>query len=203
LDINIFFGIVTVVSFLSAIAFGIYQYKQAQDSNKKLEEASSNIKDLEEGLLLSDYKLRKAVDYYNEGHYKNSLEVFQKYSKESEDLSEFKETIKKIFWKETRKIYSKYLGDVIFINAIIIIAVTKADDIDTQYPEFLTSLFDLYSSKSGDEMSGLYITVFINQGKYDKALEKIEHFRSINSKKANASFREFLSNYCHSQQREA
>lgn len=200
---NLFFGLVTVIAFISAIIFGIYQYKQAKDGAKKLEEAQLNIKELEEGLLLSDFKLKKAVQYYEDGHYKNSLEVFQKYSRESEDISEFKEIVKAIFWKETRKIYSQYLGKTAFTTAVMIVAISKADEVDSEYPEFLNKLLDLYVEKSGDDMSAFYIPIFLNQGRHNEAAEQAPKYRATKSKKANDSFKDFLVFYCRAQQQQS
>ncbi len=202
--LNIFFGSVTVIAFISAIVFGIYQYKQAKNSeckqkeaNAKLEEASANIKELEEGLLLSDYKLRKGIEYYEEGHFKNSLEVFKKYSNESEDLSEFKEVIREIFWKETRKIYSKYMGKGWSTEMLIMTILSKTDKTDSQYPLFLNDLLNTYEGKSESSLNFWYVPVLLNQGNYEQALEYIVDYKALSiSKKANASFRDFLTNYC-------
>lgn len=199
---DIFFGLISVVAFISAIAFGVYQYKQAKISDKKLEEANTNIKKLEDGLLLSDYKLKKAVEFYESGHYQNSLEVFKKYAHESDDLSEFKKAIKEIFWKETRKIYSRSVGNNISTNALIIIAITKIDETDSLYPDLLNKLIDLYTEKSGENMSAFYIPIFINQKKLDETCEQAQKYTATKSKKANESFREFLISYCRHLQRQ-
>jgi hypothetical protein len=51
-------------------------------------------------------------------------------------------------------------------------------------------------------MSAFYIPVFLNQKKYDEVCEEATRFRATKSKKANASFREFLQAYCHHQQQQ-
>ncbi len=200
MDINIFFGVVTVIAFLSAIAFGIYQNRQAKSSDKKLEQAKDSIKELEEGLLLSDYKLRKAVEYYEEGHHKNSLEVFRKYSNESEDMSEFKAAIGKIFWNETRKIYSKYMGKGWSTEMLIMTILSKNKNTDTQYPEFLNDLLAIYTEKSESPLHFWHIPLLLNQNKYSEALNFIDDYKALaTSKKTNEAFRCFLRNYCHRQ----
>lgn len=199
MDISIFFGLVTVVAFISAIAFGIYQYKQAKDSDKNLEQARENIKELEEGLLLSDYKLRKAVEFYEEGHYKNSLEVFKKYISESEDVAEFRSAIKKIFWKETRKIYSKNMGSGWSPNIVIMTILTKEDN-DSAYPDFINELLDIYEEHSGKKHSAFLIPVLLNQNKYAEVIDNVKTYRALPSNnKANEEFRKFIVTYCERQ----
>ncbi|HDZ9337729.1 TPA: hypothetical protein RUZ37_002853 [Vibrio cholerae] len=212
--LNMFFGLVTVIAFISAIAFGFYQYKQAKSSeakqqeadtkleeaNAKLEKASASIKELEEGLLLSDFKLRKGIEYYNNGHFKNSLEVFKKYSHESEDLSEFREVIRKIFWQETRKIYAKYMGHGWSTEILIMVILSKTDKADSEYPSFLNDLLGIYEEKSESKLNFWHIPILLNQGNYEKALEYIPDYKALKtSKKTNASFRQFLTDYCNRQ----
>lgn len=200
MDISIISGIVTIAAFISAIAFGAYQYIQAKNSDKKLEEAKTNIKELEEGLLLSNYKLKKAVEFYKDGHYKNALEVFKKYSAESEDTSEFVEVIRKIFWEETRKIYSQYMGNgwepLILISTII----TKKDDVEASYPSILIELMDIYKDKTNTSLAFWRVPVLLNQREYKEALKYIPKFRAKSSStEADQSFNEFLTHYCERQ----
>ena len=193
MDLNIFFGIVTVLAF----GVAIYQYFQAKKSDEKLDEATLNIKELENGLLLSDYKLKKAVEYYENGHFKNSLEVFRKYSKESEDLSEFREVIRKIFWNETRKIYSKYMGTAWETEILIIAVISKIDTVDTTYPQFTNDLLGIYTEMSENKLSSWAIPILLNQGDFERVEDYLPEYRvQSSSKKANEAFREFLSLYC-------
>lgn len=197
LDLNIFFGIITVVAFIAALAFGIYQLVQAKNSDKKLEEAKENLRDLEEGLLLSDFKLRKATEFYEQGHYKNALELFKKYSLESDDLSEFKEAIRKIFWKETRKIYSKYMGKGWSTEILVMTIVAKSEETDSTYPDFMNDLLNVYTQKSGVSLASWRVPVLLNQSRFDEVSDYLSDFRAQrSSKKANESFREFLDYYC-------
>ncbi|MEE2732641.1 MAG: hypothetical protein VYA55_17605 [Pseudomonadota bacterium] len=200
MDMNFIFGMITVVAFVSAILFGAYQYKQAKDNDAKLEQAKASLKELEEGLLLSDYKLRKAIEYYECGHYKNALEVFRKYSNESEDMSEFKEVIRSIFWSETKKIYAKYMGKEWSTEILIMTILSKSQNTDTKYPSFMNDLFDIYELKSESKLSFWYIPILLNQGEYQKALNYIDSYKALAiNKMTNDSFRDFLRNYCNRQ----
>ena len=193
MDLNLFFGLVTLLAF----AVAIYQYFQAKKSDQKLDEANESIKELEDGFLLSDYKLKKAIEFYEAGQFKNALEVFKKYSKESEDLSEFRETIRKIFWKETRKIYSKYMGHSWGTEILIMTIISKMDSINSTYPKFINDLLDIYTKMSEDKLKYWRIPILLNQEAFEEVQDYIPEYKAQNnSRNANKAFQDFLSFYC-------
>ncbi|MBE4431529.1 hypothetical protein HJ019_23120 [Vibrio parahaemolyticus] len=207
MDLNLFFGIVTVLAF----GVAIHQYRQAHKSDKKLEEANSklektqeSLKEIENEFLLSDFKLKKAMEFYDDGHYKNSLELFRKYSNESEDLSELKEVIRKIFWAETRKIYSKYMGKGWTPEMLVMTIISRKESTESKYPDFLVSLLDVYTAKTDQKLALWRVPILLNQDLYSEVIDFLPDFKAqYVSKKANESFRSFVEFYCNRQLSEA
>lgn len=186
MDLNLLFGITTVI----ALVFAIYQTLQAISSGKKL-------KELEEGMVLSSFKLKKAVEYYNNGHYKNSLEAFKKYSNESEDYTELKNAIENIFWIESKKLYSKYIGEYRSIAVLVLVIMTKKIESDTKYPDYINNILDIYKDTKGKPLSIYHIPVLLNQEKYSEAIELLPKAKTNNSNTTfDHDFKYFIKEQC-------
>lgn len=191
--LEIILGAVTFI----ALGLAIYQTIQAKKSDDKLQETKDHIQELEDGMLLSNFKLKKAVEYYEDGHFKNSLEAFKKYANETEDSSEFFEAIKSIFWKETRKIYSKYMNKGWTPSILVLAIITRRSDIDLQYPDFILNLCELYLESTGKNISMFLVPIHLNREEYESVSYVLPNFKAqYDSKLANRSFRDFVTNYC-------
>jgi hypothetical protein len=80
------------------------------------------------------------------------------------------------------------------------VILSKKDKSDSEYPSFLNDLLDIYDDKSESKLIFWHIPILLNQGNYKKALEYIpEYIALATSKKTNASFRQFLTDYCNRQ----
>jgi hypothetical protein len=161
---EIILGLISVF----ALVLAVYQTVQVKGSDKKLEEAKESIKELEEGMVLSEFKLKKAVQYYEEGEYNNSLEAFKKYSVESEDYVQLEKAITKIFLSESRKIYADFVGKDIPRVVLIMIVIARGTEGVSKY---LNKLVEIYINSSGDSYIHIHLPLLLNQEKYPKVLE--------------------------------
>jgi hypothetical protein len=191
------FGVVSGVVTLAAICLAIYQTRQAKRSDEKLEETRNCLAQLEKNLATSDLKLIKAVEYYNNGHFDDSLKAFRGYIKDSDDISEINSAINEIFWKESKKIYGKYLGNGTTTAMLVVTMISKRHDIEGSYPEFLIQLLELASTKEGNSLAYYKVPVFLNLKNYESALKHLDGLTGkASSKKSNQSFREYVKYFC-------
>jgi len=186
MDLNILFGIATLI----ALAIAVYEWNQNRLNTKKLSE-------LEDGLILTSFKLKKAMEFYNKGEFKSSMEAFRAFSKESEDSSEMFEALRKIFWSETKKIFTQVTvsgwSPTMLITAII---VGKVSD-EAEYDPFVLSLISLYEDSFGKKAHSFKSVVLLTNREYEHPdlEEAIAGLKVCNSKKTNASYRQFVNDY--------
>jgi hypothetical protein len=190
---EIILGLISVF----ALVLAVYQTVQVKGSDKKLEEAKESIKELEEGMVLSEFKLKKAVQYYEEGEYNNSLEAFKKYSVESEDYVQLEKAITKIFLSESRKIYADFVGKDIPRVVLIMIVIARGTEGVSKYPEYLNKLVEIYINSSGDSYIHIHLPLLLNQEKYPKVLEIVpESDASEPTKSLGKNIAAFIRNHC-------
>jgi tetratricopeptide (TPR) repeat protein len=198
LDSDLISGLVTVVS----LGFATYQTYQAKQSDKKVEANQTALSELEKNLVTSDLKLVKAIEFYENGQFTDSLKAFKGYIKDSDDASELLSAVNKIFWKESRKIYGKFMpakpsGLTVSILVTTVIAKHDDDSVTEKYPDFLVQLLEAASIKSSNNLSNYKVPVYLNRGEYEKAIENLGDLKAqVRSKKANEAFREFIKLFC-------
>ena len=180
MDLNIILAVVAVVAFVIAI----YQTVQAKGSDKKLEEAQNSLKVLEDGMVLSDFKLKKAIEYYEKGKYNNSLEAFRKYSKESEDNVELEKALRNIFITETRKIYSNRLGLEVSPAVLVVVIITSGSQSDSKYPDYLNKLIQIYQDASKESFLTYHVPLLLNQENYSEVLNIVTESKAMNPTKS-------------------
>lgn len=192
--LELIFGTATLLS----LGFAIYQSVKANKAEKDLEASQATLRDIEEGLVTPDLKLRKALEFYEAGHYKKSLSAFQAYARDSEDLTELKEAIRKIFREESRKIYSHVAGRQKWTPAMLVTTILSLDDETTAiYPDFVIEIMDIYARKSGSSLGYWRVPVYLNRQEYQAASQCVDELHvQKHSKKANEAFREFIRIYC-------
>jgi len=198
MDFNAMFGFITGIVTLAAIVLAIYQTYQAKMSDKKLEETRSALTQLEKNIATSDLKLIKAVEYYNNGHFDDSLKAFRGYIKDSDDITELNSAINRIFWKESRKIYEKYIGlSGTSPSMLTVIIIQKQNEVEEKYPEFLVKLLEAASTKEGNSLGYFKVPVFLNLKKYQSVIENISGISGASiSKKSSEAFREYIKLHC-------
>jgi len=141
--LTVLFGIVG----LSSLVFAIREGKRAKRAEKKLVK-------LEQAMISHKYLKEKAFDYYNNGNYDDSLDVFKKYLLNNKNESEWKEIIGYIFINETKKMYS---GLVVFdggmpnITMLIqaYISYEEKQNNFSSYPEIIKILISDYGETFG------------------------------------------------------
>lgn len=198
MDFNAMFGFITGIVTLAAIALAIYQTYQAKMSDKKLEETKSALNQLEKNIATSDLKLIKAVEYYNNGHFDDSLKAFRGYIKDSDDITELNSAINRIFWKESRKIYEKYIGlSGTSPSILTVIIIQKQNEVEEKYPEFLVKLLEAASTKEGNHLGYFKVPIFLNLKQYQSVIENISGISGASiSKKSSEAFREHIKLHC-------
>ena len=196
MDSDLVSGLVAVVS----LGFAAYQTYQAKQSDKRLEATQASLSELEKNLVTSDLKLIKAIEFYENGQFADSLKAFRGYAKDSDDVSELLKAVNRIFWNESKKIYGKYMpsGPTGYTTAMLVTAaVGKHDDILEKYPDFLVQLIDIASAKAKHNLGHYKVPIYLNLGNYDKAIEGLGDLKAqTRSKKANEAYREFVRLFC-------
>lgn len=193
LDSDLISGLVAVVS----LAFAAYQTYQAKKSDKKLEATQVLLSELEKNLVTSDLKLIKAIEFYEKGQFSDSLKAFRGYIKESDDVTELLAAVNKIFWKESRKIYSKFIGVGFSPAMLTTVIIAKHDEVTEKYPDFFVQLLEAASAKSENKLGYYRVPVFLNLGRYAEVVASLPELKAQSkSKKANEAFREFVKLYC-------
>jgi len=193
LDSDLISGLVAIVS----LAFAAYQTYQAKQSDKKLEATQVSLSELEKNLVTSDLKLIKAIEFYENGQFTDSLKAFRGYIKESDDVTELLAAVNKIFWKESKKIYGKFIGARFSPAMLTMTIIAKHDEVVEKYPDFLVQLLEAASTKSDNKLGYYKVPVFLNLGRYAEVVASLPELRAqARSKKANEAFREFVKLYC-------
>lgn len=198
------FGVITGIVTLAAICLAIYQTKQAKLSDRKLEETQVALAQLEKNLVTSDLKLTKAIEYYNAGHFTDSLKAFRGYIKDTDDVTEMNTAIKGIFWKESKKIYGKYLGSGTSPAMLCVTIIGKRDDVNEKYPDFLATLLELASTKEGNSLGYFKVPLYLNLKDHSSAIKYLDDLSgNSSSKKSNEAFREYIKRFCEHQSNQA
>ena len=196
MDSDLVSGLVAAIS----LGFAAYQTYQARQSDKKLEATQASLTELEKNLVTSDLKLIKAIEFYENGQFADSLKAFRGYAKDSDDVSALLKAVNKIFWSESKKIYGRYMpsGAPGYSPAMLVtIAIAKHDDVIEKYPDFLVQLLDIASAKAPNNMGYYKVPVYLNLGNYDKAIAVLGDLKAqTRSKKANEAYREFVRLFC-------
>lgn len=196
MDSDLVSGLVAAIS----LGFAAYQTYQAKQSDKRLEATQTSLSELEKNLVTSDLKLIKAIEFYENGQFGDSLKAFRGYAKDSDDVSALLKAVNKIFWSESKKIYGKYMpsGAPGYSPAMLVtVVVAKHDDVTEKYPDFLVQLLDTASSKAQNNLGYYKVPVHLNLGSYDKAVEDLGDLKvQSRSKRANEAYREFVRLFC-------
>ena len=96
----------SITAILVSIIFGVISVYFAIKEGKRARRAEQKIVELEQAISSYEYLKNKAFNLYDNGNYKESLDVFKKYLLNNKDDKEWNEIISKIFRKETEKIFS-------------------------------------------------------------------------------------------------
>ena len=129
---------------------------------------------VQNNLATSDFKLIKAIQFYENGQFADSLKAFRGYAKDSDDVSGLRKAVSDIFWSESRKIYGRAVpsGPGGYRLAMLVTAaVCRHDDVSETSPDFLVRLIDTASDKAQRNLGQHKVAVYLNLGNYDKAIE--------------------------------
>jgi hypothetical protein len=189
------------VAFVSLLFAG-YQTYQAKENKETLDETKRKLSVLEDGIATSDLKLRKAKEYYSVGKFNECLNAATGYIHDSEDSNEVDKLIRTIFWQESKKIYSEYMGKRCSIQLLAVIALMKDNDKESEtekYPDFIIKLIET-SAKKYNKSYGYYMSIiYINKGMKEELI-KSGHLDDIifvcQLESASESFRDALKKCC-------
>jgi tetratricopeptide (TPR) repeat protein len=188
LILTILFGIVSIIAFLYAIR-----------ESKKAKRAEKRIIEIENAVVSYKYLKQKAYEYYNNGRYEESLDVFKKYFLGNKDEQDWTEVILDIYKKETEKIYSKVITLKERFSATVLIMTyimyEKEFSGAPQYPNLLRELIKDYKENFGKDLIPVNTLIAIFDKNWKSMIDMISKVSPYSDKEMNDTYQKLLKRY--------
>ncbi len=188
------------LSLLLTIAFGmvsVFAFIYALRESRKAKNAEKRMMEIENAVVSYKYLKEKAYEYYNQGRYEDSLDVFRKYFLDNKDEKEWVDVIVDIYKKETTKIFTKYLmpQDNYPISLLLQVYITNETEFTKlpSYPTIIKKLYEQYKNIFKKDIANITLLLLV----FDKKWSEVRTYLQktpiiINDKETGELYKKFI-----------
>jgi len=189
-------NIIAIPSFIFTIIALLFAINQG----KKAKKAEKEIAELKQAMTSYAYLKELGFNYYKNGKYDESLDVFKKFLLENNKQNEWNEIINTIMRKETEKIFSNFL---IFSNdrfpkfSLLVQTFISYEEsfVNTHYPEIIKTFINDYTIKFKCRRYKSEFLIALLDKNWQKAKEIMEETSVNNEEGIDNIFKSYVINY--------
>ncbi|MCP4550225.1 MAG: hypothetical protein GY835_27505 [bacterium] len=192
--------VVLAAATLASAAFAIYQHYRAKASQQRLTE-------IEKAVTSHKYLKVRALAAYERGQHSECLDTLMKYYANNGDGADFRETIRKIFWDETYKIYGEHLGPRSTIPGLLVLQcyleerAIEGVAAGKHYPPLVLWLLDNYRDKFQVDLICWRLPVLLSSKSYAQASAILDNYSGFKTTQVTKEFTSFLKVFCQEQEK--